>query len=170
MMRRTTMRRVSVALTALVALLPGCWQSAGGHNDTSTGDASVDSDADTDADTDADSDGDTDTVTDTDLLDCLQRFGSGCECQGACEDGFGHTVFYPGDAGTFPPDSQPSPALLDAGVAWHYCSICDPCEEWHRIKPLEAWQDVAVYDFCAFVVDYDHACGGCLSEWSGGGG
>jgi hypothetical protein len=135
--------------------------------DTDT-DNDVDSDSDTDVD--ADADGDTDTVTDTAILNCMQEYGWSCDCQGECEDGFSHTVLYPGDAGTFPPDWQPSAELLDAGVAWHYCSVCNLCDKWHRIKPQKTWQDVAVYDFCVFVVSYDSACGGCLSEWSGGGG
>jgi hypothetical protein len=55
-------------------------------------------------------------------------------------------------------------------VAWQYCSVCDPCDEWHRIKPEDSWEGVSPYAFCEFVLAYQEACGQCLEEWWGGGG
>ena len=49
-------------------------------------------------------------------------------------------------------------------------SICDTCDEWHRVKIDGEWIDQGVYDFCAFIAEYDAACGGCLVTSSGGGG
>jgi len=165
----------AVALAFVVAAA-GCHRvgaagDAGADADTdSDTDIDADADADSDADSDTDTDADTETTTDPEILACIEEYGWPCECQGACEDGFGYTVLYPADAGEFPFDTWPSEELLAAGVAWHYCSICDTCDEWHRVKIDGEWIDQGVYDFCAFIAEYDAACGGCLVESSGGGG
>jgi hypothetical protein len=163
-----------IASCALVAFAAGCLHVGGssGAPDGSAADSDADADTDTDTDTDTDSDTDTETetTTDPDMLECLAAYDWPCECEGDCEDGFGYAVLYPVEAGTFPSDTWPSDELLAAGVAWQYCSVCTECDEWHRIKPESEWVDVSVYDFCAFIVEYDAACGGCLVTSSGGGG
>jgi len=185
-------RGLWVVLCTGAAFAAGCSHVgvSGGGPDGSAADTDADSDVDTDADADSDTDADTDTdsdvdsdtdvdteteidtetVTDPEILDCLGTYDWPCECQGACDDGFGYVVMYPEEAGTFPSDTWPSEELLAAGVGWGYCSVCDTCDEWHRIKPETEWVDVGVYEFCTFVVEYDAACGGCLATSSGGGG
>jgi hypothetical protein len=167
-----------IMLWAGVALAVGCSHvgGSGGGADGSASDTDTDADTDTDIDADTDTDIDTETeidtetITDTDVLACVAAYDWPCECQGECDGGFGYTVFYPEEAGAFPPDVYPSEELLAVGVGWLYCSVCDMCDEWHRIKPDAEWVEVGIYDLCVFVVEYDAACGGCLVTSSGGGG
>jgi hypothetical protein len=178
------LRWTSLAIGAAATLAGACWH-VGPLDDDSTAGTDADTDTDTDADTDTDVDTDTDTgtgtdtetdtgidtdtVTDTDVLACIAQYDLPCDCMGGCDGGFGYTVLYPAEAGSFPGDIYPSEELLAAGVGWLYCAACDPCDEWIRIKSGVDWIDVDIYEFCVFVVEYDAACDGCLVESSGGG-
>ena len=155
-------------LLIMVVLLAGC----GAHHTTPDNDADVDSGAAPDGGGDADTevDPDADVPIDAAIADCLATYDWGCECHGECEDGFGHTVLYPETAGEFSSTISPSAELLEAGVAYYFCSVCEPCDEWHRIKPDDEWIDVSLREFCTFIVQYDEGCGGCLATSAGGAG
>jgi hypothetical protein len=124
-----------------------------------------------DGDADSDTGTDTETVTDPDVVACVETYGWPCDCEGACDDGFGYTVFYPASAGEFLSDTYPSDELLEVGIGWLYCSVCDPCEAWQRVKFSGVWTDMDdIYGFCLLIAAYDDECGGCLVTVSGGGG
>ncbi len=138
--------------------------------DTQTDTGTI-TDTDTGSDIDTDTAADSETETDTDLLTCIAGLGT-CTCYGECEDGFGYTMHYPDteDPGT---DNwmSPSAQLSEVGIAWYFCSVCESCGSFTKVKDDEGqWISVSKEEYCQRIIEINKECNNCLVTASGGGG
>ncbi len=104
------------------------------------------------------------------FLECVAKH-SGCDCDQGCADGYSVTVYHPADAGEFPPATTPPQELMDVAVAKYECGVCSCTESW-AVKDAGVWMTEELgndaENFCAFLLAFDEACGGCLVAWEGG--